>query len=66
MIAKAFIAGLVTVFAMVVALTAVMSIIQRFGASADMVGVLVVMAACLIAAGVIVRARRSAIRARSR
>jgi hypothetical protein len=57
MVARLFIASLVTVFAMVVALTAVISI-RRYGTPTDFVGVLVLIAAWFIAAGVIGRARR--------
>lgn len=59
MLARLFIAGLVTVFAMVVALTAVMSMTE-YGSATDFVGVVVLIAAWLIAGGVIVRARRRA------
>jgi len=62
MVARLFIASLVTVFAMVVALTAVLSIRRYVGVPTDFVGVLVLIAAWFIAAGVIARARRRRIR----
>jgi hypothetical protein len=61
MVARLFIASLVTVFAMVVALTAVISI-RQYGTPTDFVGVLVLISAWFIAAGVIGRARRRRIR----
>jgi small-conductance mechanosensitive channel len=61
MVARVFIASLVTVFAMVVALTAVISI-RQYGSPTDFVGVVVLIAAWFIAAGVIARARRRRIR----
>jgi hypothetical protein len=58
MLAKLFIAAIVTVFAMVVSLTGAISM-DDHGAVAHFVGLLVVIAAWLIAAGVVVRAVRS-------
>jgi peptidoglycan/LPS O-acetylase OafA/YrhL len=57
MVARLFIAALITVFAMVVALTAVVSMTE-YGSPTDFIGVIVLIAAWLIAGGVIVRARR--------
>ena len=57
MVARLFIASLVLVFALVVALTAVVSM-SEYGSFTDFVGVVVLIAAWLIAGGVIVRARR--------
>ena len=65
MLAKLFIAALVTIFAMVVALTAVISM-SEYRSPADLFGLLVLIAASLIAAGVIVRALRGRTRTRLR
>jgi hypothetical protein len=62
MVARLFIASLVTVFAMVVALTAVVSIRQYGTLPTDFIGVVVLIAAWLIAGGVVARARRRRIR----
>ena len=59
MVARLFIASLVLVFALVVALTAVVSM-SEYGSLTDFIGVVVLIAAWLIAGGVIARARRRA------
>ena len=65
MLARFFIAATVTAFAMVVALTALISMMQ-YGRPTEFVGVVVLIAAWLIASGVLIRARRGGTSPRSR